>query len=89
MPLPNRFYLDSVHQRSGTRWFTLVIKDSTTFFVEQFDDSIFKFLTGRMRTIRPAEFPNHSINGRSLADLVDNKLREVAARPLGACLNAE
>jgi len=73
----NRFYLDAINRPEGTTWFTLVLKDSSTLFVEQFNDSILAFLTGRTRTIRPEEFPNYSINGRSLTVIVDNKLREI------------
>ena len=73
----NRFYLDSVNRPEGTIWFTLVLKDSSTFFVEQFSDSVLSFLTGRTKTIRPDDFGNYSINGKSLAEVVENKLREI------------
>ena len=73
----NRIYLDAIHRPEGTTWFTLVFKDSSTFFVEQFNDSILSFLTGRTKTIRPAEFEDYSINGTPLSRLVEAKLKEI------------
>ena len=58
-------------------WFTLVLEDSMTFFVEQFNDSILSFLTGRVKKIFPADFNDHLVNGVPLAKLVDAKLKEI------------
>ena len=58
-------------------WYTLVFEGSTDFFVEQFNDSVLSFLTGRVKKIRPAEFNGHVVNGVLLADLVEAKLREI------------
>ena len=58
-------------------WYTLVFEDSTVFFVEQFNDSVLSFLTGRVKKIRPAEFGGHLINGVPLADVVEAKLKEI------------
>jgi len=74
----NRFYLDSMDRPDGTLWFTLVYENSTTFFVEQYNDSAFSFMTGRSKNIKPAEFPHYTVNGVPLVTLVDTKLKQIS-----------
>jgi hypothetical protein len=71
--MAKRIHLDSVPQLAGNVVFTLVV-DSIDFYVEQYCDSAFSFLKGRMKVIRPASLKNYHIRGTPLSKLVDMKL---------------
>jgi len=73
-----RFHLDSVKDREGTIWFTLVMEDPTNYFVEQYNDSQFGTAQQRTMCISRDKLKNHNVNGIPLITLVENKLAEIA-----------
>jgi hypothetical protein len=85
--MAKRIHLDSVQQLVGTVAFTLVV-DSSDFYVEQYRDSRFSVLKGRMKVIRPASLKNYHIRGMPLSKLVDMKLSAINWRGLPAAVAA-
>jgi hypothetical protein len=85
--MAKRIHLDSVPQLSGTVVFTLVV-DRVDFYVEQYCDSPFSLLKGRMKVIPPASLKNYHIRGMPLSKLVDMKLSAMNWRGLPAAVAA-
>ena len=76
--MAERFHLDSVSTASGTIWFTLVIDNPLTYYVELYNDSRNAFIKDRTKRILPADLSKHWVNGVPLISLVENKLEEMA-----------
>jgi hypothetical protein len=75
--MATRVHLGSVEKLDGTVWFTLVIDNLSTFYVEQYNDSRQPLIRERIKTINPAEFNHYEVNGTPLSTLVETKMKEI------------
>jgi hypothetical protein len=75
--MSKKIHLDSMNKPEGTVWFTLVFENEKQFYVEKCYDTNLAFIKNRLEKIDPTEFGKHSINGVSLAKLVETKLSEL------------
>jgi len=62
----------------GTVWYTLILNDPVSFYVEVYNDSTNAFIKDRSKRILPVELHKHWVNDMPLISMVEQKLEEMA-----------